>query len=294
MNELTTAEKIQQMRGLSLKVRDLSGMSRDSMHSKEQIVKYALQKNYNLDGKELDLITASIMNNAETQIQIGDKRMSAQEASLSTARLIQDFPSFKPKEKWLDEAKNVIKEMTDGEITAQDLSHRNLYLGNIESRQVELRTALSLYQNNKLPIAREFEAKILEVLAMLEKTKTVIKKSTKDSEQALQEPQITPEEQNKAKVYMGVLDYMAQNKKVPAGMETKLEINNGITFDYSLAETLIKDKSTPQSLQSRVQRINELRGRQSALNTSKSELRHLNNFNAKQFQMLMEQQQRTM
>lgn len=289
MEELSTAQKIQQMRGLALKVRDLSGMPKGTQSSREHIIKYAISQNYNVSGHQLDEMTQALLHRNDFKIQIGDKQVTAREVADDAAKIIKTGITFKPKSEWIKEAKHIVLEMTDGSITAHDLAHRANFFQNIDARQAELLSALFLYENSSLPAAKAMVAEIKHTLSLLEKTKTVVQKSTKEPEEALLSQEITPEEQTKSKIYIQALDYMDQEKEIPDAMKVKLEISEGIGFGYSVGEKFLSGRNQTNSKGEIIDRINQLRGRQQQLNVAKSDLRQLR-FDKEAYALLQQRQ----
>ncbi|MFI3241665.1 MAG: hypothetical protein R3Y43_03775 [Alphaproteobacteria bacterium] len=261
MNQNDLAHKIRELQGVSLKVKDLTGMAKGSQTSREAIIKYALEQNSNYKGHDLDDLAKALMHRNDFLVQIGDKKVTAKEIREDVVERIQNPINIEANGKWFDQGKEIIMNMNDGDITADDIAKRGAFLEDIGSRQTELYALLSLYQTSTLPAAKAAVAKIQARLAKLEKVEKVVLKATRRPEQALNNQNVEEDEEAKARIYCGVLDYMRDGKSVPDNMKVKLELNDGVDFAYSLAEQ-IRMRGPVGDKKQVLDRINQLRGRQ--------------------------------
>ncbi len=284
------AKKIQEMRGVTLKIIDLKSSTSTERASPEGLIKYALMQSEKLSEHDASELAKSLVHNQDFRIQIGDKVTSAKDLREDILERIHNPINQDINHSWIDRAENVIDIMHQDSITG--LPYRHNLLMDIGDRQAALRSMLDLYQTNALPSTKATIEKIKERIAQLEKIKTVVKKSTKEPEQVIQDPTINPQDIAKSKIYKSVLGHMKNNKKIPDNMKVKLELDSGVDFAYSIAEQAYKNQ--PNSSKDKIlDRINQLRGRQQTnivVNTKKEELR----FDEQTYKKILEQQkQRT-
>lgn len=172
--------------------------------------------------------------------------------------------------RWIDEGIDIIKEMTDGNITDQDISHREEFLTNLDQREIEMKTCIALYQHiavfgsekqreqarAKLEFLQVKWAKMLEI-------RSSIQNSTKDKAAALRDREVSEQEREESRIYLLALYYMRDNRPIPLRIKAKLGLMQGIVFDYSISEELIKKiNQGPNTKTAVIDRINALRGRQ--------------------------------
>ncbi len=281
-------QKVQEIRGMALKIKDLSQSTPRQRESKEGLIRYALMQNENLSGQDIDAIAKELVFRNDFFIQIGDKKLTAQELRDDIIETIKNPINQTTNQKWFDEGKDVIENMNDGNISPQDITQRQDFFHDIQNRITELETLLFLYQTNALPNSKEVISRIEERLQKLQKIKTTVQKATKEPEQALKNIQITEADKARAKIYIGVLDHLKEDKKIPDNMKIKLELNEGIDFSYSISEQMYK-KQPNASKQQIINRINQLRGRQQTNNEIK-EGKNEQRFDINKYKQILEQQ----
>lgn len=276
---------------------------KQQMDDATRLVREGIHRAYpQLEKKQVDEAAEQMMRSNNGKVKVGDVEVNVGDFSFTVARSIQTINSeTTPLEefyRWIDDAREVITEMTDNDITEADLKHREQFLGDMDQREIEIKTCIALYQNvatfgsEKI---REQAQKQLEFLrvkwAKLLELRSAVKNSTKDRLQASLEPNVSEEEHDRGKLYVMALYYMQKGMEIPMRMKLKLGLVAGVYFDHSLSDELVKNlERKPESRSEVIERINVLRGRQDPSYRPKS-IPERQNFDPAYFRYLESRQQ---
>lgn len=254
--------------------------------------------------KQVDKLTHALLdkNTKDGKVNIDGQEIDIVPLSFRVAESIQIINSeTSPEQEYtrmIDEGIDVIKKMTDGDITDQDIELREGFIDQINQREIEVKTCISLYRNAMMygsPKVQEQARAKLEFLQMkwakMLELRAAVQNSTKDKAAALRERTVTEQERDEAKLYIMALYYMKDNKHIPDRMKAKLGLMNGVVFDYSISEDFIKSVNKGPTTKSAVMdRINALRGRQDP-NYRPKLLVEKQNFNSARFIQLKRAQE---
>lgn len=262
------------------------------------LVKEGIHRAYpQLDNNQVNAAAEQMMRSGNEKVKVGDTEVNVGDFSFIVARSIQTINSeTSPLEefyRWIDDAKDVISEMTDNEITESDLKHREQFLGDMNQREIEIKTCIALYQNAATfgsEKVREQAQKQLEFLRMkwakLLELRSAVQNSTKNRLQASLEPNVSEDEHDRGKLYVMALYYMRKGLEIPMRMKLKLGLVSGIHFEHSLSDEFVKHINKEQETKEQViERINILRGRQDPTYRPKS-IPERQNFNPEYFRYL--------
>lgn len=262
------------------------------------LVKEGIHRAYpQLDNNQVNAAAEQMMRSGNEKVKVGDTEVNVGDFSFIVARSIQTINSeTSPLEefyRWIDDAKDVISEMTDNEITESDLKHREQFLGDMNQREIEIKTCIALYQNAATfgsEKVREQAQKQLEFLRMkwakLLELRSAVQNSTKNRLQASLEPNVSEDEHDRGKLYVMALYYMRKGLEIPMRMKLKLGLVSGIHFEHSLSDEFVKHiNKEPETKEQVIERINILRGRQDPTYRPKS-IPERQNFNPEYFRYL--------
>ena len=276
---------------------------KQQMDDATRLVREGIHRAYpQLEKKQVDEAAEQMMRSNNGKVKVGDVEVNVGDFSFTVARSIQTINSeTTPLEefyRWIDDAREVITEMTDNDITEADLKHREQFLGDMDQREIEIKTCIALYQNAAVfgsEKVREQAQKQLEFLrvkwAKLLELRSAVKNSTKDRLQASLEPNVSEEEHDRGKLYVMALYYMQKGMEIPMRMKLKLGLVAGVYFDHSLSDELVKNlERKPESRSEVIERINVLRGRQDPSYRPKS-IPERQNFDPAYFRYLESRQQ---
>jgi len=241
-----------------------------------QVIKEGIKKSHpHLSDSQTEKASEQLMsNNNNGKIKVGDTEISVADFAYAVALSIQTINSeTSPQEefyRWIDDAKSVISEMTDSNITEADLKHREEFLADMDQREVEIKTCLSLYETAALsgsPRVREQAQKQLDFLrrkyAKLLELRSAVKNSTKSRIQVMLEPQVQEDEYIRGKLYIMALHYMRRGLDVPMRIKLRLGLVSNVQFDQGFGAVLRdKDNHQKRTKEDIISRINILRGRQ--------------------------------
>lgn len=276
---------------------------KQQMDDATRLVREGIHRAYpQLEKKQVDEAAEQMMRSNNGKVKVGDVEVNVGDFSFTVARSIQTINSeTTPLEefyRWIDDAREIITEMTDNDITEADLKHREQFLGDMDQREIEIKTCIALYQNAATfgsEKIREQAQKQLEFLrvkwAKLLELRSAVKNSTKDRLQASLEPNVSEEEHDRGKLYVMALYYMQKGMEIPMRMKLKLGLVAGVYFDHSLSDELVKNlERKPESRSEVIERINVLRGRQDPSYRPKS-IPERQNFDPAYFRYLESRQQ---
>ena len=271
---------------------------KQQMDDATRLVREGIHRAYpKLEKNQVDEAAEQMMQRNNGKVKVGDVEVSAGDFSFMVAHSIQTINSeTTPLEefyRWIDDARDVITEMTDNDITKDDLKHREQFLGNMDQREIEIKTCIALYQNAAAygsEKVREQAQKQLDFLrikwAKLLELRSAVKNSTKDKLQVALEPEVSEEEHDRGKLYVMALYYMKKGMEIPMRIKLKLGLVSGVYFEHSLSDELIKNlERKPESRSEVIERINKLRGRQDWSYRPKS-IPERKNFNPAYFRYL--------
>ncbi len=266
-----------------------------------QIIKEGIKRAHpHLNEAQIEKASEQLLsNNNNGKVKVGDTEISVGDFAYSVALSIQTINAeTSPQEefyRWIDEAKLVITEMTDNYISDTDLKHREEFIANMDQREIEIKTCISLYESASLygsPQIREQAQKQLEFLRMkwakLMELRSAVKNSTKSRLQVMLEPTVSEEEHVRGKLYLMTLHYMKKGLEVPARIKLKLGLVSGIHFEHGIADILVnKIRPNMSGREDVITRINILRGRQEPRYSTQSNKDRIY-FSSKRFHNLME------
>ena len=265
-----------------------------------QTVKEGIKKAHpHLSDKQAEKASEQLMsNNNNGKVKVGDTEVSVADFAYAVALSIQTINSeTSPQEefyRWIDDAKLVISEMTDNNITESDLKHREEFLADMDQREVEIKTCLSLYETAAFSGSarvREQAQKQLEFLRMkyakLLELRSAVKNSTKSRMQVILEPKVQEDEHIRGKLYIMALHYMRRGLDVPMRIKLRLGLVSNVQFDQGFGAILRdKDKQQERTKEDIISRINVLRGRQAPGYSTKSDNKGMH-FSSERFNSLV-------
>ena len=266
-----------------------------------QIIKSGIKKAHpHLSDKQVEYASEQLMsNNNNGKVKVGDTEINVGDLAYAVALSIQTINSeTSPQEefyRWIDEAKLVISEMTDNNISESDLKHREEFIADLDQREIEIKTCISLYESAMFSGSsqvRERAQKQLEFLrvkwAKLMELRSAVKNSTKSRIQVALEPQVTEEEHIRGKLYIMSLHYMEKGLDVPMRIKLRLGLVSGVHFEHGLSDMLVdKVKKPSETKDDVISRINILRGRQDPSYRSISDSSRMS-FSSERFRSLMQ------
>lgn len=112
---------------------------------------------------------------------------------------------------WIEEAQSVISNMTDGDISDDDINKREDFLANLDHRETEMRVYMALYASCSSPTAKERLAFLQIKLAKLMELRSAVMAVTKNREEAEKFQEVKEEEKRRAEQYAAELEYRKQN-----------------------------------------------------------------------------------
>lgn len=276
---------------------------KQQMDDATRLVREGIHQAYpQLEKNQVDEAAEQMMRSNNGKVKVGDVEVNVGDFSFTVARSIQTINSeTTPLEefyRWIDDAREVITEMTDNDITEADLKHREQFLGDMDQREIEIKTCIALYQNaatfgsEKIRGQAQKQLEFLRVKwAKLLELRSAVTNSTKDRLQASLEPNVSEEEHDRGKLYVMALYYMQKGMEIPMRMKLKLGLVAGVYFDHSLSDELVKNlERKPESRSEVIERINVLRGRQDPSYRPKS-IPERQNFDPAYFRYLESRQQ---
>lgn len=113
---------------------------------------------------------------------------------------------------WIEDAKEVIYNMTDGDITDADLDMRDDFLENLDVRETEMRVYMALYAASNSSKAKERLDFLQLKLAKLQQLRSAVVASTKSREEAERDRQLKEEEKRLAEEYQRMLEEEQRNQ----------------------------------------------------------------------------------
>lgn len=187
---------------------------------KEKIVERGLERSKpNLPGPEKEIAKKQLMERVNGKIG-SNKELTASDLELDTlafsvAESLQTIESetcpVNEYFRWIDDAEDVIKDMTDGDITRSDIDNRESFLLNMDQRESEMRVYMALYASCNSPTAKERLAFLQIKLAKLMELRSAVKVSTKNKEEAEYSLKVKEEEKKIAAEYIATLEYRRMN-----------------------------------------------------------------------------------
>lgn len=265
-----------------------------------QVIKEGIKKAHpHLSDNQAEKASEQLMsNNNNGKVKVGDTEVSIADFAYAVALSIQTINSeTSPQEefyRWIDDAKSVISEMTDSNITEADLKHREEFLADMDQREVEIKTCLSLYETAAFSGSarvREQAQKQLDFLRMkyakLLELRSAVKNSTKSRIQVILEPKVQEDEYIRGKLYIMALHYMRRGLDVPMRIKLRLGMIGGVRFDQSIVGILLDEEERPKrTKEDIISRINILRGRQDPSYSTKSNTKGMH-FSSERFNRLV-------
>ena len=265
-----------------------------------QIIKDGIKKAHpHLTSTQVDSASKQLLDNGnKSKVKVGDTEISLGDFAYSVALSIQTINSeTSPQEefyRWIDDAKLVISEMTDNNISEADLKHREEFLSDLDQREIEIKTCISLYESAAFygsPQVREQAQRQLEFLRMkwakLMELRSAVKNSTKSRLQVALEPKVSEEEHVRGKLYIMSLHYMKQGLEIPARLKVRLGMMSGVHFSQGISDVFLdKYRYSKETKDDVITRINILRGRQEPSYRTQSDINRTH-FSSAQFQRLM-------
>lgn len=224
---------------------------------------------------------------------------------------------------WIETGKKIIKNMTDGEITKNDLDSKHHFLQDFQQREVDLMTCIALYRNCNLddPLIKSKYDELNRKLIKLREIRSSVENSTTDKvdEKTLPENELA-KRAALGMVYIAVLDKLyieAKTKSSQISDEQKRSLNiynNGyVNSEYilssirranfhnenykeSLAEIFViqKQELKPQSRESIEHKLAILSGRRSPVRTEPEyeyEQTRARSFDMNKYMMLKKQRE---
>ncbi len=165
---------------------------------------------------------------------------------------------------WIEEGQQVIEEMTDNDITDNDIKHREDFLDNLDQRENDLKLYISLYQKSSSSKAKEKLEFLQKKLAKLLEIRGAIEASTKSKEEAERQQDIQEEERRLAQEYYQMLE--DRKRKDDEIMFSDLEYKAALlAAETAIALAVLEKKSQENKLrQERLQaymqkRANDMR-----------------------------------
>ena len=107
---------------------------------------------------------------------------------------------------WIEDTKKIIHDMTDGDITEEDINRREDFLTNLDDRETEMRVYMALYAASNSSKAKERLEFLQLKLARLQQLRSAILASTKNRAEAEAERQAKEEEKRIALEYQRMLE----------------------------------------------------------------------------------------
>lgn len=250
------------------KIRELQGRPTEEKTARQQdpqykMVKEGLDKKCpTLDEKAKHDLTKELVEDPKKNVKIGEEVLCGADLAFMVAESIQRINSeTNPEEeywRWIDDGQKVIHEMTDGEITHDDVARREEFLGDLEQREVEIRNCVALYRSSNSPRAKEKLDFLMIKWAKLLEIRSAIKNGTKDKEDAQKNPEPKEEERLKAGKYL-VLLAAIKNDRDAADIRTWYLEGQDIIKDMN------QEKLTAEAIRRRQRYLENLEKRRRSL-----------------------------
>ncbi len=187
---------------------------------KAKIIERGLERaRPNLADREKEVAKKQLMEKIGSKIS-NDKELTASDLEIDTlafavAESLQTMESetcpVNEYFEWIDEAQDVIRNMTDGNITDDDIDKREDFLSDLDQRETEMRVYMALYARCSSPAAKERLAFLQTKLAKLMELRSAVKAATKSREEAEKFQEVKEEEKKRAEQYAAELEYRKRN-----------------------------------------------------------------------------------
>ena len=163
---------------------------------------------------------------------------------------------------WIDESEQIIKHMTDGNISKQDLSERNNFISMSWQRESELLTCLALYEQSDNPLAKKRHAELMLKLVRLRQLRSAVLVGTQNTSD---ERHLTPEQKERLRAIARVLAEMREYDEI-ADHHNEILLNHlrqlrishetDVEFykEYSFYTRMLEDERHTEENQKRKQR----------------------------------------
>lgn len=171
---------------------------------------------------------------------------------------------------WLEDSQKIIHDMTDGDITDDDLDARDGFLLTLDERETEMRVYMALYAASNSSKAKERLDFLQQKLAKLQQLRSAILASTKSREEAMYERQVTENEKRLALEYQRSLE--EQKNQNNNELYTDTEYKAGLLMAQTLIAMAVVDEMDKAN-QLRKQRYQEYLARRA------DDMRFLNRIN---------------
>ena len=266
---VSEADKIRELQGISSERNSSAVLGpRETEQNRQdnrqyQLVKKGLdQKCPTLDEKQKQQLTQELIEDPKKNIKVGDEVLCGADLAFIVAESIQRINSeTNPEEeywRWIDNGQKIVHDMTDGEITYDDVTHRDEFLNDLDQREIEIRSCVALYRSSNSPRAKEKLDFLMVKWAKLLEIRSAIKNGTKDKEDARKNPEPKEEERLKAGKYLVLL----------AAVKNDREASDIRTW-YLEGQDIIKDMNgeniTAEAIRRRQRYLESLEKRRQAL-----------------------------
>ena len=108
---------------------------------------------------------------------------------------------------WIEEAQHIIRRMTDGFVTHEDIKEKNDFIEHSFQRETELLVCLALYEKSDNPLAKKRHSELMLKLCRLRQLRSALIVNTKDK---ADERERTPQEKAKLEYTHKLLRIMRQ------------------------------------------------------------------------------------
>ena len=239
---MSDADKIRELQGREPSLGAAQNLRVDDR--KYQLVKKGVDRKCpTLDEEEKQRVAKELVEDPKKNIKVGDEVLSGADLAFMVAESIQTINSETNPEqeywRWIDEGQDIIHEMTDGEITHGDISHREEFLADLDQREIEIRNCVALYRSSNSPKAKEKLEFLMIKWAKLLEIRSAIKSSTKEKEDAQKTPEPKEEERLKAGKYL-VLLAAIKNHQEAQDMRTWYNEGMDVIKDMNQAELSVE------------------------------------------------------
>lgn len=208
------------------RIRKMEMLRNDSsrLDTPENIVRKAVERLYPRINAEDSrrIVTGLVTQPTSSKIKIGDEEIRIDYLNEYVADNIElinagssEYGSSSMGEYfgWIEEGQSVIRNMTDGEITVQDLEEKHDLLSNFQQREVDLMTCIALYKRCNLEderIKKKFE-ELNKKLLRLREIRSAVETSTKDKVDEKNRPENNvARDIIKAQVYLNFLSLVGR------------------------------------------------------------------------------------
>lgn len=177
-DDTSTLEKLQRIKQAAL-------LKRADAPNDKQIVKKGIKSTYpKIPDSANDKLSSQIMHlDNDATLKMGQDKVRVDDLLFSIATSLENTDSgigtHNEYLEWIDETKEILYNMNDGEITDKDINQREGFVKDSFNREAELMVCIGLYEKSASPEAKQKAAELKYKLLKLREMRSIITQYTK-------------------------------------------------------------------------------------------------------------------